>query len=850
MVYNKRLLGLLVFSIAAIMLLPAGSASTAPTPTAMPHSVAPASLHNAPVAPAADPVSPAEKGAAATESRILASLQSDHIAASKAFLPNFGAHFTTAGNVITPLYSQAPAPMGLGDFGVSEVHGVNVGTISYTQSVEGAVTLNSVNPVYVTSSDPDGFTMQLNTVLTHTDILGSASYQFWIQNVPVYQPLSGTLSFEDNIWNFSSPATSLQANSIYSGDGYTVPGVFYYAIGPSYHVPTPFTVEVYNNATVINDRPTVFFNYTVVSGSGSISGSYDQVEFNSSATPPTSPAPTPSFQINGQSAGPTNFLLNDAEIMLGGPGGGSTTTLLGIGGSMGLWTLPNGSATYKSVASAYDFGTDTGETSEGIAEYATTGSNPVAELNAGPSILYPLWGIKGAHQGVETITVNLAPTNAFVFASVGGKFTASASAWGPTAVSGPTTYWLSPNKYTFEFLLSDYTPVVAHVARGSSATLTVSMSWNPNEGVYTPLWAQSNSQLAAISIPGGMGNTLHPYYLLNNPGTINQLFASFNDYEFPVFPGVYLLHTTDRVNIYDMPSFGVSYPNTGFGSPLSNQLNIELFETTHVSVVDNPDLSGWFYNADSFGEPAAVYVWDSSQTLIAGNTFYVESNGINMVDATGLGGHNVIWGNVFYPTTTVAVNPGAVLNAGNTVGLWEFESNDVIYNNAFLTPNTALSFDENFYTGSGAAWFDTWNVHSQPATNVRVVNGWDLSGDILGLSWVGGNYWNNYGTFPNAYGHPYDNGGLIQSGEDHLPQTFVTLYRVWVHESGLPSGTSWSVTVNGFTESTTGAGVGFWMADGAAYAWSAGAVTGYTATPAVGAVLVSGANAHFTITYT
>jgi thermopsin len=848
MVYNKRILGLVVFAIAAIMLLPAGSASTAPA-ASMPHSVAPAALNTAPAAPVAAP-SHAPAGTAATESRILSALQTDHVAASKAFLPNFGAHFSNAGGIISPLYTSAPAPMGLGDFGVQEVNGVNVGTISYTPSVEAAVTLNSVNPVYVTSSDPDGFTMQLNTVLTHTDVLGNASYQFWIQNVPIYQPATSTLSFEDNIWNFSSPATALQASSIYSGDGQVVPGVFYYAEGPAYHVPTPFTVKVYNNASVVNDRPTVFFNYTVVTGNGSISGSFDQVEFNSVAGHPHHPAPMPTFQINGIAPGPTNFLLNDAEIMLGGPGGGSTTTLFGISGSMGLWTLANGSTTYRSVASAYDFGTDTGETSEGIAEYATTGANPVAELNAGPSILYPLWGLKGAHQGVETITVNLAPTNAFVFVNPGSTFNANTAAWGPTSVSGPTTFWLSPGKYTFDFLLSDYTPVVSHVARGSSVSLTVSMVWNTAEGVYTPLWAQSNSQLAAISQPGGLGTVTHPYYLVNNPGTINQLFASFNDYEFPVFPGVYLLHTSAFVNVYDMPSFGVSYPNTNFGSPLSNQLNFELFETSHVSIVHNLDLSGWFYNADSFGEPAAVYSWDSSHTLIAGNTFYVESNGINMVDATGLGGHNTIWGNVFYPTTTVATNPSAVLNAGSTVGLWVFESNDVIYNNAFLTPNTALSFDENFYTGAGAAWTDAYNTGVHSASTVRVVNGWDLSGDILGLSWVGGNYWINYGTFPNAYGQPYSNGGEIQSGADHHPQTLVTLFQVWVHETGLPSGTTWSVTVNGFTETTTGTGVGFWMADGGAYAWSAGTVSGFTASPAMGAVLVSGGNAHFTIHYT
>jgi len=297
-----------------------------------------------------------------------------------------------------------------------------------------------------------------------------------------------------------------------------------------------------------------------------------------------------------------------------------------------------------------------------------------------------------------------------------------------------------------------------------------------------------------------------------------------------------------------MPSFGVSYPNTGFGAPLSNQLNIELYHASHVSIVANADLSGWFYNAASFGEPSAVYLWDSSHNLIAGNTFYVESNGINAVNAVGLGGHNTIWGNVFYPTTVVAADPGAALNAGNTVGIWLFESNDLVYDNAVLTPNTAFLFPENFYVGGFAPWSDTWNVHYQPASNVHVVNGWHMSGSILGLSYEGGNYWGNYGTGSNPYGVVYTNGGSIWTGGDHLPLTTLTLYHVWVREMGLASGTSWSVTVNGYTQTTTAVGVGYWLPDGA-YSVFPGAVSGYSA-PAPSAILVNGASVHTTLVYT
>jgi hypothetical protein len=180
--------------------------------------------------------------------------------------------------------------------------------------------------------------------------------------------------------------------------------------------------------------------------------------------------------------------------------------------------------------------------------------------------------------------------------------------------------------------------------------------------------------------------------------------------------------------------------------------------------------------------------------------------------------------------------------------LWEFESNDLIYNNAFVTPNTAFEFPENFYTGAFSPWFDKWNVQPQPATNSKTINGWILTGSILGLSTQDGNYWNNYGTASNPYGVTYTNGGEIAAGGDHYPLTTLTLYHVWVHESGLPSGTSWSVTLNGYTQTTTSTGVAYWLPSGP-YALVAGAVSGYTA-PAPSAILVNGANLTVHIAYT
>src|SRR5271170_3802834 len=500
MAYNLRMVTLLALSIAAVMVLSASAAATTSASVSTAGTLAAATV--APVGGVSTTgAAHVDSGSATTEARILSSLKSDNAPMRDVFLPNFGAQVSTLGGVVTPTYNVSPAPMGLGDIGVQDVSGHDVGTVSYTSSVEGSASLSAIDPLYVTSSAPDVVTIQLNTVLTNVDLFGNTSYDFWIQNVPVYSAGSGTLSFEDNIWNFSSPTFFFSSNAIYSHGPYgqVIGNELYASGGPSYHVPTPFTVVTYNNATVLNDRPTIFFNYTVVTTTGRISGSYDQVEFNSSATTPTSASPPPTFQINGQAVNPTGFLLNDAEIMLGGPGGGSTTTLFNIAGSMGLWLLPNGTATYVTVPSALDFGSDTGETSEGIGEASTTGPNPVAILSSGPSLLYPLWGMVGAHPGAEKITVYLFPTNAFVFVSTGATFNENFAEWAPTPVSGPAVYWLSPGTYTFQFLLSEYKPVTKTLALHASHDLAITLSHDAALGVYTPLWAEANSQLRAIS---------------------------------------------------------------------------------------------------------------------------------------------------------------------------------------------------------------------------------------------------------------------------------------------------------------------------------------------------------------
>ena len=155
----------------------------------------------------------------------------------------------------------------------------------------------------------------------------------------------------------------------------------------------------------------------------------------------------------------------------------------------------------------------------------------------------------------------------------------------------------------------------------------------------------------------------------------------------------------------------------------------------------------------------------------------------------------------------------------------------------------------NFYTGAFQMWTDKWNVAPQPATGWKIVNGWNLTGSILGLTYVAGNFWANYGTPADPYGVlPYDNGGFITTGGDRAPVLPYPLFKVSFTEKNLPSGTMWSVSINGFTQVSTSASIVFWEPSGL-YAYSVGPVTGFTAHPSVGAVQVNGANAHVKVVF-
>ncbi len=290
----------------------------------------------------------------ALEQKLLATAKADHIPMEALSLPNLLGHATVSNGIVTPPSTTSPAPMGIGAYGIRNTTGTAQAFSYETQSWEGSITLNSVNTFLLdndgaisTNGSQNTFGVQLNAVTNDSTVGTSSNYSFWTQNVLYFNfPYPGTITFLDNVWNFSSPAVALTAGTLYSYNGTPVYPEYYYDFGPTFAITYPVTVQLYLNSSITNipatgyGYTTVRFGYNVINaGTGASEGAgvYDTVLFNSST--PIGSVPASPYLVDGSQVNPTGFIPWDAEIMLGGPGGGTTTSVYGISGSESLQVL-------------------------------------------------------------------------------------------------------------------------------------------------------------------------------------------------------------------------------------------------------------------------------------------------------------------------------------------------------------------------------------------------------------------------------------------------------------------------------------------------------------------------------
>jgi thermopsin len=507
--------------------------------------------------------------------------------------------------------------------------------------------------------------------------------------------------------------------------------------------------------------------------------------------------------------------------------------------------------------------TSTGEVGYWAPQGSPTGAGlftgagaPLAHQVAGPSLLLGLWNMSGRAypQGSGDFPLSYAhisPANAWVGIAAGaGETNQSQFQVAPTF--GWYSYWkgsggapsqtaLGPNfylpagVYTIEVLLSGYNPFIGTFDLSKSGKAPwISLTRNPATGVYTPLYAFSASDLANISTNSGsfgIGSVGNQYRLMHAaptvgapfgiPGSLSWLFSNLNDYLFPVWMGEYINSTSAYAQSNPAPSFLMVYPTWQyrmldyFGVPTTDQFQLYFFHVQDFTLAATPGIYSWA-NGEAF-PIYSVVCNDCKNDLFAGNSFRVSDGGLELtgggtttpVGASVPSTRNVVWGNTFVPHPQPAF-PG-LIPPSNSLAVTE--SFDQIYNNAFDAHDglnaTVLSpaVDQNWWNVTCQSGYSPMSggvypgpTVCQPLSYSQTVNGFTLTGSIVGSHYQGGNYWAAYGGVWNPYANlPFKDrraslngpGGIESTtppfAGDYAPLITAPVYKVTLKETGLPS---------------------------------------------------------------
>ena len=711
-------------------------------------------------------------------------------------------------------YTSSPSPYGIGDFGLKNVSGVVTPYRLSTPSVEANFSTNYLAGYSGGLSSTDEWGVQLNAVLNNVTLFGTTGYQFWTQNVFEYSPSLQSLVFVSNIWNFSSSAVALSCNAFYQAGGNNECPEFYYAQTGYIPATEPFHLQLYLNSTLIGGRDAVFFNYSLTSGLGTSSASFDYAIFNSLAAggnPASTPAPV--YIANGFNYNPVG-LPDDFEITLGGPGGGSNFDVFESDATyMSLQYYDTTDSTYLTVPSAYNVGGETGETSVGVNAAWTQfsgGKFPLGclacvTLSNGPSFQYGLWGVGGVGVGGYSPTVPetdwasqsdiasvLHPSNGFLFIAEGKVFTSWTMNW--------SKFQWSPDFRPFQYFnnlpIGNYTLVQVAAEYGASygefyissdgqyQTFSPAPAKDTTTGVYTPLWAFNQTGLQNIS----SGTDSYGNYILYN----NQLaplgqdpssadfcpsscadfpwFGLVNDFGFPVFPGI-LLSDVIGVDVFSAASFYVNAPGAPtqvqqaiqhFGWPETNDLQMFFWDDQDINL-EGSTIGGWWPATSDFGVSssfASVVFWNTSYSVISTNTFNVGGMGLFLYG----GIFNTIGNNTFLSASApVEANPDATAAAYyGSVGLVDADFGDAeqygasARNTCDVCDTVYNNIFDTVITAT-SPYYDPYTGNYPNQYPYDFSEAWNIPytpgvTNIIGGDYLGGNYYWDYGYGENPYG--------------------------------------------------------------------------------------------------
>jgi thermopsin len=804
------------------------------------------------------------------------------VASDYIYLPNLyapGLHSSS----VTPLYTVSPAPMGITDYGYMEPSGLKIPYQYNTSSFLGTVMFEDLNAQYLMNSNPETVAVQLSAVLSIPDSHGTGTAYFWIKNILLYTPSTGSAQLIDNIWDISSPSFVLPEGIISAGNGNVIPGLMYYYAGPVINLSGEATVALYINSGTVNWQNSVAFQYSTGGGEHGEAApgiNYDMVTFSSQTL--NLNASGGKFIVDGFSKTPSG-MLKDVELAVTGPGMGSTTSIYSANGQLTLkFQGPDG--TYTKLPAAYNYGSNTGETVQGLSVWWSSQMKPMAHLSTGPSLPVSLWGSQVSHSGAVNLQGKIDPANSFVFINMGTHVNNGTAAWAPVNPNGTYKFSLPGRiSYTMQILLSNFNPQYVTIAttvnesseegtgqshggggggEGADQTLAwnnFTLSENLSKGVYTPLYANGNGQLKDLTIGSsqdgsvaGTGSLGDPYIVENNQYTrISELFTRANNFLYPQFSGILVENTDAYLKIDNPASFQYRYPVPlfnvlySFDLPYYNNLNMIMSNTSGVTVCNATSITGWFPYTMNSGIASNLMILNSKDFLVASNTFSSMGSSLSIYNSNGMAGNGTIWGNTFSADAVLYSSyANAMLYQQKPLAISVYSSGNIIYNNYFGVQLNQVSPLHDPYTYMISIYSNSWNLPGRMAENyTNTVNGYTLTGSIVGCGYQGGNYWEGLeGTIP------YNDGGKVAVGGDYEPLS-PPVYNAVFNVSGNHPADGWSIMIYSKSHMPLPSVSGAYHLINGTYEYRVLKPSNYSVTPSTGTFTVNGSDAIISISF-
>ena len=387
--------------------------------------------------------------------------------------------------------------MGIGDFGV----GTDLSPYEYnTSEFLGNFSWQSLN---FNEGGNTEFTNQLNVVLQF--VKGGVTYAYWIQDVAFMDSASDGLTFENNIWNFTNTcmnSTAVQGNgtvNAYSGcQGY-------YATEPTTQPGGSLTMSSPGDFALLvrsyetgSGQPEVAFEYW--DGVTSYYVTYDNVIWPWA----TGLSSDNNFLVDGNSLNPLG-LFYDAELTIGGPGGGAATEaqdLTHITSRLLYWNGHN----FEAPPSVWNFGSNTAEAVsniQSIFSHDSAGLPLTLQLNGTTRNATPAQAYSQNRVGELAITAT---------GFSGGTVSIPGDVW--NFVGDSATLTLVPGSYPVWVNSTSATHALGEctIEAGATTSVTVTSGCGPQVSTPNPSSpgadvGQSVTFVSSLLSPGSGGDT-------------------------------------------------------------------------------------------------------------------------------------------------------------------------------------------------------------------------------------------------------------------------------------------------------------------------------------------------------